>query len=180
MSKHITTKSKHLPKEPLKIQARIFVISDSLHHLKKTGKNWKETDKSGQIAKETLQRSFPDIDLVLDVLPDELDLISEAVTTSIEEQISLILTLGGTGISTRDVTIEAISPLIEKELTGFGELFRLKTYETVGTISIMTRTLAGVAQKSCITCLPGSPNATRLGLELILTELAHVLALREK
>lgn len=176
-----TTKQKHLPKDKIQITAQIFVISDSLHKIKKAGNSWKEQDKSGKIAENVLHEKLPEYKSInLEVIPDEQSEIFFSVEKSINNGISLILTLGGTGISNRDVTIETISPLFEKELTGFGELFRIKTYESVGTISIMTRATAGVSKQSCIVCLPGSPNATRLGLEILLSELNHILALRMK
>jgi molybdenum cofactor biosynthesis protein B len=148
--------------------------------MKINNKNWQEKDRSGQIAEEVLKENFPNIELKKNVVPDESKIIQNRIEVWIQQDISFILTLGGTGISNRDITIEAIKPLYDKELLGFGELFRQKTFETVGTISIMTRATAGVTKNTCITCLPGSPNATRLGLELILAELEHIIALRRK
>lgn len=179
MSKHQTTKKKHLPKASLVRSIKIFVISDSLYSLKKEGKEWKNTDISGSLANQFLENFYQKIQSInLDVLLDDAEDISKAITEEINQKIDLIVTLGGTGISHRDVTIEAITPLLDKTLTGFGELFRLKTYEDVGTVSIMTRAIAGVVKGSCIVCLPGSPNATRLGLEILTSELEHILKLR--
>jgi len=113
-------------------------------------------------------------------VPDEIDQIQEIVTEYITREVSLIITIGGTGISSRDVTVEAIFPLLEKELPGFGELFRIKTYKEVGTLSIMTRALAGVVKKTCIVSLPGSTNAVELGTKLILQELLHIVNLRNR
>ena len=92
------------------------------------------------------------------------------------KQVSVILTTGGTGISQRDITIEAVLPYLEKRIGGFGELFRYLSYEEIGSGSIMSRALAGVVRGKIIICLPGSPDAVRLALEkLILPELGHVV-----
>jgi molybdenum cofactor biosynthesis protein B len=71
--------------------------------------------------------------------------------------------------------LEAVEPLFEKEIPGFGEIFRLKSLDEVGTRAILTRASAGVYRGKPIFCLPGSPNAARLGMELILAEIEHIL-----
>jgi molybdenum cofactor biosynthesis protein B len=88
----------------------------------------------------------------------------------------VVVVSGGTGPGPHDLTIEAISPLIDKPLPGFGELFRRLSYETVGISSIASRSMAGVSKKALIFALPGSPDAVRLALErIILPESQHLL-----
>jgi len=82
---------------------------------------------------------------------------------------------GGTGLTHLDLTLEAVEPLFEKEIPGFGEIFRLKSLDEVGTRAILTRASAGVYRGKPIFCLPGSPNAAKLGMELILAEIGHIL-----
>jgi len=83
---------------------------------------------------------------------------------------------GGTGISLKDVTIEAIHPLLEKEIPGFGELFRAVSYEKIGSAAMMTRAIAGVTKGKAVFCLPGSPQSVALALkEFILPEVGHIL-----
>ncbi len=135
-------------------------------------------DKSANLAKDILISHTIDLESIV-VVPDEIDRIQAIIEAQVEKKISLIITIGGTGISSRDITIEAVSPFIEKELPGFGELFRNLTYNSVGTVSIMTRTVAGVKKQSCIVCLPGSPNAVELGINLILKEILHIINLRK-
>lgn len=101
------------------------------------------------------------------------------ITRSVKEQVNaanVIITTGGTGLARRDVTIEAVQPLFQKELPGFGELFRLISYEQIGSSAMLTRASSGIIDNTVIFCLPGSPNAVKLAIEaLILPELQHVL-----
>jgi len=171
----MSTREKHIIDENIPLSASIIVVSDSLSAI--GGIKWRKMDKSAKKAEEILRRNGVIIKNI-SVVADEIDQIKNKISKEIESEVSLLLTIGGTGISPRDVTIEAVTPLLEKELLGYGELFRNKTYEEIGTISIMTRALAGVTQKTCIVCLPGSTNAVELGINLILEELLHIINLR--
>ena len=87
-----------------------------------------------------------------------------------------IVTTGGTGISSRDSTYEAINSLFDKRLDGFGELFRFLSYQEIGSAAMLTRACAGTIGKTAVFCLPGSEEAVRLGmLKLILPEIGHVV-----
>ena len=87
----------------------------------------------------------------------------------------VIITTGGTGITSRDGTFESIDRLLEKRLTGFGELFRMLSYETIGSAAMMSRATAGTARGKAIFVLPGSPDAVRLAMtKLIVPELGHI------
>jgi molybdenum cofactor biosynthesis protein B len=88
----------------------------------------------------------------------------------------VIITTGGTGITSRDGTFEVIDRLLEKRLTGFGELFRMLSYEQIGAAAMMSRATAGTANGKAIFVLPGSPDAVRLAMtKLIVPELGHVV-----
>lgn len=88
----------------------------------------------------------------------------------------LIITTGGTGIAQRDTTVEVVRRLLDKELEGFGELFRMLSYEQVGAAAMLSRAVAGLAGETLIFTLPGSPNAVRLAMEkLIVPELPHMV-----
>jgi molybdenum cofactor biosynthesis protein B len=90
--------------------------------------------------------------------------------------VQAIITTGGTGITSRDSTYEAIAALLEKRLDGFGELFRMLSYEAVGSAAMMTRAAAGTIGRTVVFMLPGSEHAVRLGMEkLILPEIGHVV-----
>ena len=171
-----STKQFHVPKTELPVYVAIIVISDSLS---KDKEHWREKDKSCKIAESILTKQ-PNTISIVDVIPDDSMEIKKTLNDLILKQnINLIITIGGTGVSKRDVTIETIKPMLEKELIGFGELFRQKTFEEKGSISIMTRCLAGVINTTLICCLPGSPNAVKLGLSLQEPEIQHILNLRK-
>jgi molybdenum cofactor biosynthesis protein B len=110
-------------------------------------------------------------------LKNETDSIQKKIYELLkEEALQAIIAIGGTGVSRRDVTIETIYPILEKKLDGFGELFRFLTYSEIGTGSIMSRAIAGVARGKVIFCLPGSPEAGKLAMDkLILPELGHLV-----
>ena len=111
------------------------------------------------------------------ILKDEADSIKKKIYELLkEEKLQVIIANGGTGVSRRDVTIDTISPILEKKLDGFGELFRFLTYQEIGTGSIMSRAIAGVAGGKVILCLPGSPEAANLAMDkIILPELGHLV-----
>ena len=93
-------------------------------------------------------------------------------------RVDVVILTGGTGIAPRDVTIEAIRPLLDREIEGFGELFRMLSFNEIGAAAFLSRALAGVVGGKILVALPGSPAACRLGLEkLLLPELGHVASL---
>jgi molybdenum cofactor biosynthesis protein B len=88
----------------------------------------------------------------------------------------VIITTGGTGISTRDSTYEAVTALFDKRLDGFGELFRMLSFHEIGSAAMLSRASAGVVAGCAVFMLPGSPAGARLGMDrLILPELGHVV-----
>ncbi|HSD58441.1 MAG TPA: MogA/MoaB family molybdenum cofactor biosynthesis protein [Methanotrichaceae archaeon] len=106
------------------------------------------------------------------LLPDGIQPIRDAVLKSSADAVVIC---GGTGLTHLDLTLEAVEPLFEKTLPGFGEIFRWQSLQEVGTRAMLTRASAGIHKGRPIFCLPGSPNAARLGMELILAELEHII-----
>ncbi len=97
------------------------------------------------------------------------------------QEIDAVITTGGTGITSRDTTYEAIDSLIEKRLDGFGELFRMLSYHQVGAAAMMSRATAGLARGHILIALPGSENAVRLAMEkLVIPELGHLVQQAQK
>ncbi len=108
------------------------------------------------------------------LVSDETNTIRQYVNDLINH-VDIVVTTGGTGLAPRDVTIEAVEHLVEKEIPGFGELFRLISYEQVGSAAMLTRALGGIVENTILFCLPGSPRAVKLAMEvLIVPELHHI------
>jgi len=133
-----------------------------------------QTDEAGRLLKKTLADAGHDV-ASHEIVPDD----AEQITAKIEPllgNMQAVITTGGTGLSRRDVTVEAIEPLLDKRLDGFGEYLRMLSFEEVGSAGMMSRAFAGVARGTIIICLPGSRNAVNLALEkLILPELGHMI-----
>lgn len=112
-----------------------------------------------------------------DAVRDEIDAIRDAVALALaQEGIDVVVTTGGTGIATRDVTPEAIVPLLEKQLPGFGETFRAMSVAAIGGAGMSSRAFAGVARGRLVVALPGSPDAVHLAMErLVLPEAGHLV-----
>ena len=103
------------------------------------------------------------------IVRDDLDAIGARVSGWIDDpEVEVAITTGGTGVTGRDGTPEAVAPLLEKTIDGFGELFRAISYEEIGTSSIQSRCLAGVANGTYVFCLPGSTNACATGWDRII------------
>lgn len=93
-----------------------------------------------------------------------------------DERVDVVVVCGGTGLASRDVTVEAVRPLLARELPGFGELFRALSFQEIGAAAMLSRATAGVASGRAVFVLPGSPPAVALALDrLILPEAAHLL-----
>lgn len=137
-----------------------------------------ETDKGGQSVQTLLQTADFEVEIQhYMIVKDELTAIQSTVQQWLKGDVDVIVTTGGTGIAPRDVTIEAVTPLLDKEIEGFGESFRYLSFtEDVGTRALLSRAVAGTAKRTLIFCLPGSTGAVKLALNrLILPELTHLV-----
>jgi molybdenum cofactor biosynthesis protein B len=132
-------------------------------------------DESGKFIRERMEEAGHQL-VSYRLLKNELEAIRRDVIELIEAKVGCIVTTGGTGLSSRDMTVEAVSPLFDKNVGGFGELFRHLSFQEVGTAALMSRATAGSARGTIIFCLPGSTKAVRLAVErLILPELKHLI-----
>ena len=129
-----------------------------------------ETDKSGRFLVDSLtQAGHRAVEKC--IVPDDIFAIRAIVSRWIaDHQVQVVITTGGTGLTGRDGTPEAIQPLLDKEIPGFGELFRMVSYEEIRTSTIQSRAIAGVANGTYIFCLPGSSGACRTGWDKILQD----------
>jgi len=110
------------------------------------------------------------------IVPDQIDAIRNELYISMKTTNCIIFN-GGTGLTYDDCTIEAIAPLLEKKIDGFGEFFRMKSLQEIGTSAMLSRAIAGVIREKVIFCIPGSTPAVTLATkELILPEITHILS----
>ena len=116
---------------------------------------------------------------IREIVTDDYDGVQGTVDTMVDrEDVDAVVTTGGTGVTPDDVTVDAVSPLLDKRLPGFGELFRRLSYDEIGTRVVGTRAVAGASEGVLVFCLPGSENAARLGIEeVILPEVGHLAGL---
>jgi len=135
------------------------------------------TDRSGAILAENVQAAGHEL-AERDIVPDELDKIVSRLRAWIaRDDVDVVITTGGTGITGRDVTPEAFAQVVEKDIPGFGELFRMLSYAKIGTSTIQSRALGGLANGTFLFALPGSTGAVRDGWNDILV---HQLDSRHK
>jgi molybdopterin adenylyltransferase len=134
-------------------------------------------DKSGKEIEAYLSENVKnEYEIVYKLIPDDFDKIKETLNELIDKECALILTTGGTGPAKRDVTPEATKEVLDKELPGFGELMRMHSLKYVPT-SILARGTAGIAKKSFILNLPGSPKAIRENLEAVFPAIPYAIDL---
>ena len=156
----------HRSDAPTHVSCFVLTCSDSRAHA---------DDVSGRALREGLQAAGHSV-VGQTVVRDEPEQIRAAVEQGLEGGARAVLITGGTGITRRDQTVEAIRPLLEKEIPGFGELFRMLSFQEIGSAAWLSRALAGTFREALVFVLPGSPNAVRLALDrLILPELGHAV-----
>jgi molybdenum cofactor biosynthesis protein B len=157
----------HKAQAPRSIGCYVLTVSDTRRD---------ETDTSGRAIRELLTAAGHTV-AGHAIVRDEPDTVTEAVAAALADAATqVIITTGGTGITSRDGTFEAIDRLLDKRLEGFGELFRMLSYTEIGPAAMMSRATAGTASRKAIFVLPGSENAVRLAMtKLILPEVGHVV-----
>lgn len=135
-----------------------------------------ETDKSGQLIVQRMEEAKHQLHERI-VVPDEPIQIAEQVRRFVAvEGLDVLLLTGGTGISPRDQTPEAVQPLLDIEIPGFGEMFRVLSYEEIGPATMLSRAFAGRIGQLLVFCLPGSSNAVKLAMDkLLVPELPHLV-----
>jgi molybdenum cofactor biosynthesis protein B len=140
-----------------------------------------DEDPAGDVIESTLETEGHAV-VTRDLVGDSLDGVQGTVDHLVgREDVDAVVTTGGTGVTPDDVTVEAVSPLLEKRLPGFGELFRRLSYDEIGTKVVGTRAVAGVADGVPVFCMPGSENAATLGVEeIIVPEAGHLAGLARR
>ena len=152
------------------ITCGIITLSDSLSE---KGSKGIEENLSGQYIYEKLTEEYEVVDYEL--IPDDEIKLLKSISNMASKDIDIIITSGGTGLESKDITVETLQKRFDKEIPGFGEEFRRRTFQKLESGALLTRTTAGIYNKTLIFALPGSPNAVELGLEIIYQELNHLV-----
>jgi molybdenum cofactor biosynthesis protein B len=158
---------RHRESAPETVRVAILTISDT---------RTRETDTGGEIAEQILSEAGQEV-VARQIVRDEVTGIrANLIDLLANPEVDAVVTTGGTGISGRDTTYEVVDRMIEKKLDGFGEIFRMLSYEEIGAAAIMSRAVAGTVGTKFVASLPGSRNAVRLAVEkLLVPELAHIV-----
>ena len=173
MSKHNHSTSsppthhEHKEHAPRQVTCMVITCSDS---------RTPETDTSGQLIMRLLREHGHEV-TAYRLVKDEPTEIRKQINAGLKDKaVQAIIINGGTGISRRDSTFEAVDAMLEKRLDGFGEIFRYLTYKEIGSPAIMSRATAGLVRGRIVFSTPGSENAVRLAMEkLIIPELGHIM-----
>jgi len=157
----------HKAQAPQSVRCFVVTVSDT---------RTEDTDTGGRAIVELLQAAGHAI-TGRTIVKDDPDLVRGTIERLLANpDVQVIITTGGTGISSRDSTYEAVSGLLQKKLDGFGELFRMLSYQQIGSAAIMSRAVAGLVVGRIIVSLPGSEAAVRLAMErLLIPELGHLV-----
>ena len=157
----------HRRDQRIKANFALLITSDVRTH---------KTDETGRTARRLLEEAGHRV-VAHQIVGNNIEAIRKTLKSYLEDDgVDAILISGGTGVSSKDRTIEAVEPLLERELPGFGEIFRMLSYQEIGAAALLSRAKAGLAACKPIFCLPGSVSAVRLALEkLILPLIGHLL-----
>jgi molybdenum cofactor biosynthesis protein B len=162
-----STPEEHKASAPTSVGCFVLTVSDT-----RTPQN----DTGGTVIRELLGAAGHVVvgsTIVRDEPTDVARVVREACG---DPRVQVVILTGGTGITSRDSTFEAVEALLDKRLPGFGELFRVLSYEQVGAAAMLSRAQMGIHARRIVVSLPGSPNACRLALEkLLLPELGHLV-----
>lgn len=156
----------HPHAKPFPVNAAVITVSTT---------RTEETDTSGRAIADLCNKQ--DIQVVYySIVTDRIETIRDELYSALKEANCIIIN-GGTGLTHDDCTIEAVSPLLEKKIEGFGEFFRAKSIAQIGTASMLSRAVAGIISGKAVFCIPGSTPAVTLATsELILPEITHILS----
>ena len=156
----------HKSHAPASVSCFVLTVSDS---------RTPDTDTGGLAIRQLLEHAGHQVTGHSLVRDEPAQVVAEVRAQLADSRTQVIITTGGTGITSRDGTYEAIDGLLEKRLDGFGELFRMLSFQEIGPSAMMSRATAGTAGRKAVFVLPGSPNAVKLAMtKLIIPELGHV------
>lgn len=137
------------------------------------------TDESGDAAEAEVKREGHLV-AARELISDDATMIRRAAKSFLDGKDDVLLFTGGTGVSSRDITIETVKPFFEKELPGFGELLRRISYGEIGSAAMLTRATAGTAGGKLMVCMPGSPEAVKTALKASMSEFPHIVSVARR
>jgi molybdenum cofactor biosynthesis protein B len=155
----------------------VATVSSSRYAAKLLGRELE--DESGDVAQKRITALGHRV-LRRVLLSDDARMIAAEARAFLTGEGDILAFIGGTGVSKTDVTVEAVRPLFEKELEGFGELLRSSSFAKIGAAAMLSRATAGVARGRAILCIPGSPDAVEQAFDVFGTELPHVLSVARR
>jgi molybdenum cofactor biosynthesis protein B len=167
-----------LHKESSPASAGVYVLTCSSSKFKELRRKQQPDDESGDIIEQLAVNAGHRI-AGRRLISDSKSMIRSAVRAALADRnVNILIVTGGTGLSHTDVTFESVSPLLDRQIPGFGEIFRRISYDEIGSAAMMSRAFAGTAREKAIFCLPGSPNGVKIAMEkLILPEIGHIIGL---
>ncbi len=135
-----------------------------------------ESDRNGPLVRALVEAAGHRV-AAQKLIPNAVSAVQEELQDLLaREDVDVLVFCGGTGFSPKDLTVDAVRPFLEREVEGFGELFRALSFAEIGSAAMLSRALGAVARKRAVFCLPGSPKAVRLAIErLVLPEVGHLL-----
>ena len=167
MTSRDATPREHKATAPKSVGCFVLTVSDTKNP---------ETDTSGTVIRELLTAAGHRVAgsaIVRDEPAEVARLVRDACA---RDDVQTVILTGGTGITSRDSTYEAVEALLDKRLPGFGELFRMLSFQEIGAAAMLSRAQMGIHARRIVVSLPGSPNACRLALDkLLIPELGHLL-----
>ena len=159
--------SEHRAEAPTSLGLAVLTVSDT---------RTIETDKSGALIVELAEAAGHRV-VAREILPDEPEPMSAFIRSAVDERCAdAVLITGGTGVSSRDQTYETVSALLTKPLPGYGELFRMLSYDQIGPACILSRAVGGLMGRAAVLVMPGSRAAVELAMtKIIIPELPHLI-----
>lgn len=159
------TTEKHKKLSSTDITCGVITLSDSI--------TTNEDDLSGQYLADETSKIYTLKSKI--IIPDDREALIKTIKEMVDEDIDVILTTGGTGLDSRDITVETVEELFDKKIEGFGEIFRYQSFLEIGSGALISRATAGVYKKTVIFSMPGSPNAVKTASNIIIDEFPHLV-----
>ena len=158
------TTEKHKKLSSSDITCGVITLSDSITDPK--------DDLSGQYLADEISKRYTLKSKI--IIADDKEALIESIESMIDDKTDVILTTGGTGLDSRDITVETVEELFDKKIDGFGEIFRHQSFLEIGSGALISRATGGIYKKTVIFSMPGSPNAVKTAINIIIDELPHL------